>query len=739
MARPRRIRLPPYVLLLGLVACKPQPSPAPSRFGLDERPANPTCLAPARPPLPVPVKLEHAFANVSLQHSMVMAQIPGDRSRWFVAERMGPNGADAPIVSFDATHPEDQPSVVATLGPLAYVDNDGQEGGLLGMAFHPRFGDNGRLYVSWVKKDSAATNGVRSAVGYLTSRDHGAHFSGYRELFAFDQTASPWHKGGCLQFGADGLLYASFGDGGGQDDAFHNGQNPDGFFAKIHRIDVDHEENGKPYAIPEGNPFKRGGGQDTTFAIGLRNPFRFSIDRATNQLWAGDVGGARYEEVDLVRAGGNYGWPCREGFHDLILPPDPRCPSLSGLSDPLTEHPHGGTNGGTRAIIGGVVYRGKALPALVGTYFYGDYARQELWALRVDSSTGAVDKTWLNEAGPPAAGWVDFAEDADGEIYVLSLDGQIYRVVAADNQPDTFPRRLSQTGCVDPNDPRVPIAGVIPYGVQAPLWSDGADKQRWLALPDGATIDVLDDGKLALPIGTVLMKTFSLDGAPVETRLFIRHGDGAWAGYTYEWLDDHSDALLLPGSKLKSAGAQSWYYPARSECLLCHSEAAGRSVGLELGQLDGELLYPSTHRVANQLETLDHIGLFTQPLGARLAGVVPVPDPLGHAPVDARARAYLNINCAICHQPSGNGIVNMDLRSSTALAGTQTCDVDPTEGDLGIAGAKRLAPGAPERSLLSIRPHSLSVSRMPPLASSVVDAAGTALIDDWILGLTTCP
>jgi uncharacterized repeat protein (TIGR03806 family) len=728
-----------------LTACTPPPADPPgplppvlARFGLDERPANPTCLAPARPPLPVPVKFVRVFANVQLQRSMVMAQIPGDRSRWFVAERAGPNGGDAPIVSFDALGPEDEPPVVATLGPLAYVDNDSQEGGLLGMAFHPRFADNGRLYVSWVKKDPAAVNGVRSAVGYLTSTDHGAHFSGYTELFAFDQTASPWHKAGCLQFGTDGLLYASFGDGGGQNDSFQNGQNPNGFFAKIHRIDVDHQENGKPYAIPDGNPFKEGGGQDTTFARGLRNSFRFSIDRATNQLWSGDVGGSRYEEVDLVNAGGNYGWPCREGFHDLIDPPDPRCPSDAGLIDPLTEHAHGGTAGGTRAIIGGVVYRGQAIPSQVGTYFYGDYPRQELWALRVDPSTGAVTKTWLNESGPPQAGWVDFAEDVDGEIYVLSLDGQIYKMVAADNQPDTFPKLLSQTGCVDPTHPQSPAPGVIPYDVQAALWSDGAAKQRWLALPDGATIDVLDDGTFQLPIGTVLMKTFSVGGAPVETRLFIRHDDGGWAGYSYEWLDDQSDAALLPGSKQKSVGAQSWYYPARSECLLCHSAAAGRSVGLELGQLDGDLLYGSTNRIANQLRTLDHIGMFTRPLGD-LLGLVAFPDPLGDAPVEERARAYLHVNCSICHQPNGNGIVNMDLRRSTSLAKTQTCGVDPTEGDLGIAGVKRLLPGSPGQSLLSIRPHSLTVSRMPPLATSVVDVDGTAVLDEWIGGLSRCP
>ena len=356
-------------VLAGFVACDgSQPSSVRrAQFGLDARPPNPTCLAAARPPATVAVAFQRVFANVQLQSSDVLAQIPGDRSRWFVAERMGPGGSDARIVSFDANNPADSPAVVATLGPVAYVTEPDGEGGLIGMAFHPRFATNGRLYVSWVKADAASASGVRSAVGYLTSGDGGAHFSDYRELFAFDQTASHYHKGGGLAFGADGFLYASFGDGGTGQDGYAHGQKRDGFFAKIHRIDVDHEEDGKPYAIPDGNPFKHGGGQDTTFAWGFRNPFRFSIDRATNQLWVGDVGQERWEELDLVTAGGNYGWPCREGAHPDILPPDPRCPSVAGLIDPVLEQAHGGPQGSARAIIGGVVYRGKALPARVGT------------------------------------------------------------------------------------------------------------------------------------------------------------------------------------------------------------------------------------------------------------------------------------------------------------------------------------------------------------------------------------
>jgi uncharacterized repeat protein (TIGR03806 family) len=714
----------------------PELGPVGVALGLDARPWNPTCVAPPRPPPPPvypPVAWERVFANVQLENPVMMAQIPGDDSRWFVAERTQPGGGDARIVSFNTLRPQASPSVVATLGPLGDVIEGDGEGGLLGIAFHPQFATNGRLYVSWVKADPTSGSGVSSAVGYLTSTDGGAHFSGYEELFSFPQSISHYHKGGGLAFGPDGFLYASFGDGGTQDDFFWHGQDRNYFFGKIHRLDVDHEEDGKPYAIPDGNPFKHGGGQPTTFAWGLRNPFRFSIDRETNQLWAGDVGGSLYEEIDLVVAGGNYGWPCKEGFHDHILPPDPRCPSNANLVDPVIEQAH---DNHSRAIIGGVVYRGKAIPILVGTYVFGDFAARELWALELDPSTHATTLTWLNKSGTPQAPWVDFAEDAEGEIYALGMDGAIYQLVPAPVQPDHFPHLLSSTGCVDRKNPQVPASGLIPYSVSAPLWSDGADKERYLAIPDGTTIGIRADGHFELPIGTVLMKTFRLGGRPVETRLFIRHDDGGWAGYSYEWLDDLSDAVLLPSSKEKPVGAQTWTYPARGQCLLCHNQAAGPSLGTELAQLDHDFVYPTTQRRANQLDTLEYIGMFSAPI-ERARGVV-YPNPFGAAPLGERARAYLHANCSTCHRPGATGIVDMDLRFSTLLEKTGTCGVPATEGTFGVAGAERLVPGAPKLSLISLRPHWTSANRMPPLATSVVDKRGVVLIDEWIRSLRSC-
>ena len=253
-----------------------------------------------------------------------------------------------------------------------------------------------------------------------------------------------------------------------------------------------------------------------------------------------------------------------------------------------------------------------------------------------------------------------------------------------------------------------PAAGLVPYGVNAPFWSDGATKERFLAVPDGTTITVGAgaEGHLELPNGSVLVKTFSLAGKRIETRLLVHHDDGGWAGYSYEWLDDQSDAVLLPSSKRKKVGTQSWYFPARGECMLCHTEAAGRTLGLELGQLNGDLVYPSTNRIANQLETLDHIKLFDAPLGKAAAQLPVIPSPTGSAPLDQRARAYLHTNCAQCHQPKGGGRGPMDLRFTTSASAVGACNIAAATGDLGIAGREAPGSGRP-RPLADLREATL--------------------------------
>jgi uncharacterized repeat protein (TIGR03806 family) len=301
--------------------------------------------------------------------------------------------------------------------------------------------------------------------------------------------------------------------------------------------------------------------------------------------------------------------------------------------------------------------------------------------------------------------------------------------------PAAFPSTLSATGCFEPQQPSKPLAGVIPFEVNAPLWSDGAKKQRWFALPDGAKIEIGSDGDFDLPIGSVLIKQFMLQDKPIETRLLVRHADGDWAGYSYAWRDDGSDADLLPSTLRKTFGDQEWTYPSREDCLLCHMKAAGRSLSLETAQLNR--VAPYALGQADQLATFEHIGLFTTPPSASTPAF---PEPTSSSgTLSDRARAYLHSNCSNCHRPGGVSEVSIDLRFGTPLAETKVCDAAPAKGNFGFLGAKLLTPGDPTSSLVSIRMHSAVAGvLMPQIGRARTDDLGVAVIDDFITQLTGC-
>ncbi len=280
---------------------------------------------------------------------------------------------------------------------------------------------------------------------------------------------------------------------------------------------------------------------------------------------------------------------------------------------------------------------------------------------------------------------------------------------------------------------------MIPYTINAPFWSDGASKDRWLALPDTQSISVQTDGDWNFPSGTVLVKNFSIGSRLIETRLFMRHPDGVWGGFSYEWNSAQTDATLLEGGAVRDlGGGQSWIFPSESQCLDCHTDAAGRALGLETAQLNRSLTYSRTGRTANELTTLNHIGMLTPQITDAASQPV-MPEPFGTGALNDRARAYLHTNCAQCHRPSGPTPSTMDLRYSSTLMATGTCDVAPQSGDLGLGvNARLIAPGSPENSLLVNRMNRRDSAAMPPLGSHTVDAEGVALVTQWIDGLTSC-
>ncbi len=309
--------------------------------------------------------------------------------------------------------------------------------------------------------------------------------------------------------------------------------------------------------------------------------------------------------MDRVVAGGNYGWRCFEGTRQY----NSSCgPNAASSLPPVAEY---GRSSG-QSITGGYVYRGASIPALAGRYVFGDFVTGRIWHIARDTPP-TLDVT---QAPSLATGLsiASFAEAVDGELYVVHYGGTLHRLRAGATGGGTVPMQLSATGCVQPGDATKPASGLVPYAPNAPFWSDGADKDRYLALPNGATIAVAADGDFDLPNGSVLIKGFRLAGKLVETRLFMRHTDGEWAGYTYEWNAQGSDATRVIGGKTVSVNGQTWAFPSEAQCLACHTSAAGRSLGLEIAQLNGNLLYPQTGRVANQIVTLNSVQMFSPPV-----------------------------------------------------------------------------------------------------------------------------
>ncbi len=308
-----------------------------------------------------------------------------------------------------------------TLLPVPFLDIhdlvlSGGERGMLGLAFHPDYARNGRLFVSYTKQPDGATVVAeyrRGSKAELADRQE-------RVLMAVPQPFAN-HNGGMIAFGPDGALYIGRGDGGGRGDPDNRGQNPYDLLGKILRVDVD---RGEPYAIPADNPYLSGGGRPEIYARGLRNPWRFSFDRETGSLWVGDVGQHAWEEVDVVVRGGNYGWRLMEGRHCFL--PKTNCDG-PGLQLPILEYGH---EAGRCSITGGYVYRGRSQPGLKGLYVYGDYCSGEIFGARVEPeihpSLGKNPQV-LHQSGLRIS---SFGEDETGEVYVVDHGGGIYRVEA---------------------------------------------------------------------------------------------------------------------------------------------------------------------------------------------------------------------------------------------------------------------------------------------------------------------
>lgn len=701
--------------------------------GLDTRPSNTTCLAWDRPSTGT-ISLER-YTNLSFNSSVAMLQAPADNSTWYVVQQGG-------IVK-RFTVPD--PAAATDFIDLTPRVTSGGEMGLLGMAFHPDFPTDNRVFLSYTFRVGAQ---LESRISAFLSNDSGVTLDPASEsiLLTVNQPEDN-HNGGNIAFGPDGFLYVGFGDGGGGGDGHGtngNGQRLTTLLGKMLRIDVN---GATPYQVPATNPFynagnagdrcpaagRSSGSCPEIYAWGFRNPWRWSFDRSNADLWVGDVGQGEWEEVNQVTRGGNYGWRCREGAHDYNSAGTALCASAS-LIDPVTEYSNTGPD---VAVTGGYVYRGPQNTALSGRYLFADYGSGIIRAWIAESASQPLAPTQLLNSGMNIP---SFGEGNDGELYVVGFS-TLHRIVFQPPSGNgTAPATLSATGCVNPADPRQPAAGLIPYDINAPFWSDGATKDRWIGLPDGSNITVQSGGDWDFPNSTVLMKNFSVGTRLIETRLFMRHPDGNWGGFTYEWNAQQTDATLVQGGAVRDIGnGQQWIFPSESQCLQCHTSAAGGSLGLETAQLNRNFTYAQTGRTANELFTLNHVAALTPPI-VDPAAQPSMPDPAdATASLDSRARAYLHTNCSQCHRPDGPTPSTMDLRYTTALNQTSACNALPQSGDLGLgANARLIAPGMATNSIIVNRANRRDANAMPPVGSNQVDAAGVALLTQWVNGLTTC-
>lgn len=689
--------------------------------GLANRPGNKACMA----PVPIvsgstTISWSAIFPSLpNIVQATNLIQSPDDNTVWYALRQSGI------VVRFP-----NQPSantITTVLNIEDRVDFNDSETGLLGIAFHPQFASNRYVYFYYMGRNQS--NGLESRVAryrFLANGniDKNSEFI----LLRFDQPFSN-HNGGQLAFGKDGFLYISTGDGGSGGDPQQNGQNKNNLLGKILRIDVDSSSAEKNYGIPGDNPFASGDGSPEIWAYGLRNPWRFSFDKETGELWAGDVGQGAWEEVNVITRGGNYGWGDMEG--DTCYSGRPNCSTTNKIR-PVLSISH---NTGVCSVIGGFVYRGSQYPAAYGKYFYTDFCINTM-----QSITRTGENVNVASHGNVPVDIVSFAQDNQGELYAIGQRGagsQIVKLQATGGSliPGTMAQRLSATGCVDAANPRLPSTAMIPYNVESQLWSDSATKERYLALPDNTQIDLTSDGDFLFPVGSVLLKHFKLGDKYIETRLFAR-GQLGWQGFSYEWRDDQTDATLLADGKEKTIDTILWQYPSPAQCLVCHTQAANFSLGLETLQLNASMNYSGIS--ANQLDTLAHIQLFSSVMTTtqKAQKLFPLDHP--SATLAQRARSYLHSNCSGCHRPAGVSSVNLDLRFTTTLTAMNACDARPMVEDLGIENARLIAPGEPARSVLLARMKVRDGNQMPTLGTHLVDEAAVQVVSDWISGLTGC-
>jgi glucose/arabinose dehydrogenase len=610
-----------------------------------------------------------------------------------------------------------------------------------------------------------------------------------------------WHNGGAMYFDNQGFLNITAGDGGhsdagdglrGADGALSRTQRLNfGIFSSIFRIDVNNDSTkshpirrqplsptNKPasfpasftqgYGIPNDNPFLDPSGSilEEYFALGLRSPHTAHYDKVAGEVWVGDVGMDEREEIGVLLKGGNGQWGYGEGKAGGpgYLPTTP----IGINTPPLIDYNH---NTGGNCIIGGMRYRGAKWNSLLnGKLLYADRGRRKVWAATINEPGREPVIEQILDGFPARyeVGIANFCTDTEGEIYIMNLnglnnpDGTILKLVTAGISAEP-PSLLSQTGIFTNLSTLSTAPGLVPYRTVNPLFSDAAAKKRWIILPNNGTHDTPSEDitfdekeNWVFPPGTVFVKHFEVvinENNPtlikrLETRFLICSEGGGKYGLTYRWNEAGTDAQLLTSGQIEdftitlqngTTAPRRWEYPSRSDCMLCHTTAAGQALGVKTASLNEKIYYESTGRTANQLATFNALGMFDRTLSVteleNFLEARNISDAT--APLEHRVRSYIDMNCSHCHRP-GSSVDYFDARLSTSLTlqGLINSTIKGHYHELEADG-RYLKPGNPNLSALYVRMNNVgNGSAMPPIAKNLVDTKAVEVFRNYLLGLT---
>lgn len=738
--------------------------------------ANTDINVPNEPPS-TSLEVIPAFPGLTFSQPTDMATAPGDGQRLWVTQK---NGVVRLIPDVTAASPTrltflDLPGVLAPRGEA--MGNPGNERGLLGMVFHPDYETNGYFYLFYSVNVGSLTYSRLSRFS-VDASDPNTADPGSELVLIQQLDEHGLHLGGDMSFGDDGYLYFSTGDEGGQFDGSSNGQRIDGdLFSGIMRIDVDkqpgnlepHPHASVPtvtglarYSIPADNPFvttdstisyngediPAGDVRTEFWANGFRNPWRFSIDSETGEVWVADVGQVSREEINIVTAGGNYGWSFREGLIDGPRV-DETPPGWTGI-DPIYEYMRGSGEFQGNSVTGGLVYRGTSYPDLVGAYIFADFVSGNIWALRRPGGVVEVERIG-GETGITAFG----IDPSNSDLLLVDYNtNRLMRLSTGVDDATTFPDTLSKTGLFSDLSDLSPAPGLLPYEPNLKFWSDHADKSRWFMIPDGnSEMTWTAEGAWSYPDGMIWVKHFDLEterGNPatarrIETRLLVKNAEGSF-GVSYRWNEEETEATLVGDAgenfqiEVIEDGAprmQDYRIPSRAECASCHTPQAGHALSFNTRQLNRDFDFHGFS--GNQIDLLAAHGFFDNVAAAGETLPRHVRPDEEEFSLEEKVRSYLAVNCANCHMEGGSVEGSFDARAELSLEATGLINGAATNNG-GDPANLLIVPGDPEHSIILSRlGESNGFTRMPPIGSTEHDQEAIDLLTAWINELAAPP